>query len=97
MSTCATPAEVHEESAWQLSGSVQLRPEPFGALAYDFHTRRLSFLKSLELVSVVRELAGRASVGEALDAAMVSPSERPAYLAALQSLAAGGLIKERAA
>ena len=26
---------------WALSGQVALRPEPFGALAYDFDTRRL--------------------------------------------------------
>ncbi len=97
MSSRAVPTVVREESAWQLADSVELRPEPFGALAYDFHTRRLSFLKSLELVTVVRELAGWASVGEALDAAEVSSSERSTYLAALGSLAAGGLIKERAA
>lgn len=97
MTARVAPTAVREEGAWQLSDSVELRSEPFGALAYDFHTRRLSFLKSLELVTVVRELAGRASVGEALDAAEVTPSDRPAYLAALESLAAGGLIKERAA
>jgi len=28
--------------AWRLDGSVALRPEPFGALAYHFGTRRLS-------------------------------------------------------
>ena len=46
-----------------LSGSVALRPEPFGALAYDFHTRRLSFLKSPQLVDVVRRLADAADRG----------------------------------
>ena len=41
---------------WRLDGSVALRPEPFGALAYHFGTRKLSFLKTPELVDVVRRL-----------------------------------------
>ena len=33
--------------AWQRAAAVvALRPEPFGALAYDFTSRRLSFLKT---------------------------------------------------
>jgi putative mycofactocin binding protein MftB len=31
---------------WQVGRGVALRPERFGALAYSFDTRRLSFLKS---------------------------------------------------
>jgi putative mycofactocin binding protein MftB len=31
---------------WALDPQVALRPEPFGALAYNFTTRRLSFLKT---------------------------------------------------
>ncbi|WP_082749072.1 mycofactocin biosynthesis chaperone MftB [Nocardioides jensenii] len=91
-----TPLAVREQSAWQLSGSVELRPEPFGALAYDFDTRRLSFLKSPALVAVVRALSGCSSVAEALDSTEVPDAQRPAYLAALHDLATGGLIKERA-
>ena len=56
------------EQAWRLSDSVSLRPEPFGAMAYDFATRRLSFLKSRPLVAVVELLAGCATVEEALEA-----------------------------
>ncbi len=36
-----------------LDGRVALRPEPFGALAYHFGTRRLSFLKTRKLLAVV--------------------------------------------
>ncbi|MDP3894258.1 mycofactocin biosynthesis chaperone MftB [Nocardioides sp.] len=97
MSAPTTPFAVQEEGAWRLSSSVELRPEPFGALAYDFHSRRLSFLKSPALVAVVRALSGCSSVAEALDSAEVPDAQRPAYVAALQDLAAGGLIKERAA
>ena len=42
---------------WQKSRSVALRPEPFGALVYHFGNRKLSFLKSKQLVSVVEALA----------------------------------------
>ena len=86
---------MQEREAWRLSGSVALRPEPFGALAYDFHTRRLSFLKTPRLVDVVRRLGDSADVGTALTDAGVPAAERPAYLAALTTLASGGLIEER--
>ena len=32
--------------AYRLNPAVSLRPEPFGALAYHFGNRRLSFLKT---------------------------------------------------
>ena len=41
------------DRAWRLNRQVALRPEPFGALAYHFGTRRLSFLKSRTLLAVV--------------------------------------------
>ena len=44
------------DEPWTLSPSVALRPEPFGALAYHFGNRKLSFLKRPELVAVVRGL-----------------------------------------
>ncbi len=83
--------------AWRLSGSVALRPEPFGALAYDFHTRQLSFLKTPTLVTVVRGLGDHSTVGSALDAAGVEAGERAAYLSALGTLARTGLIEEQVA
>ena len=86
---------VHEAAAWRLSDSVVLRPEPFGALAYDFHTRRLSFLKTPTLVDVVRRLGESSTVGDALTGAGVAERERSAYLLALGALADGGLIEER--
>lgn len=86
-----------ETQAWQLSDSVELRPEPFGALAYDFNTRQLSFLKTPTLVVVVRGLATSPDVATALTDAGVTPSERAGYLAALENLATSGMIQERAA
>ena len=80
------------EQAWRLSDSVSLRPEPFGAMAYDFATRRLSFLKSRPLVAVVELLAGCATVEEALAAAGIPDGQRPRYLRALEELAASGIL-----
>jgi putative mycofactocin binding protein MftB len=88
---------MQEAQAWRLNDSVALRPEPFGALAYDFATRRLSFLKTPKLVDVVRKLGTSPDVATALAAAGVTDEERGAYLAALDALARGGLIQERAA
>ena len=79
----------------ELHPQVALRPEPFGALAYDFHTRRLSFLKTPTLVDVVRRLGDSTTVGDALSGAGVAERERSAYLLALGTLADGGLIEER--
>ena len=82
------------ERAWALSPQVALRPEPFGALAYHFGTRRLSFLKTPELVDVVRNLAS-GTVRDALVVSGVPESHWPAYARALEGLAAGGMITRR--
>ena len=82
---------------WVLNPQVALRPEPFGALAYHFGTRRLSFLKSLELVKVVEALGDRDSALDACRSAGVGEAELPRYERALATLAASGMIEERAA
>lgn len=83
---------------FRLSPRVGLRPEPFGALAYHFDTRRLVFLKSPDLVELVRSLADHDSVQAAVDSASVRlPTRRGPYLAALASLAESGVIEEIAA
>lgn len=79
--------------AWRLSPSAALRPEPFGALAYHFGNRRLTFLKRHDLVEVVRSLADHRDVRSALTAAGVPEAQWPGYLAALQGLAAADLIR----
>ena len=73
---------------------MQLRPEPFGALAYDFSTRRLSFLRSPLLAQVVDALADHQSASAAVRA--IVPEERqPAFLRALETLAVAGTIQRR--
>ncbi|MEO3935722.1 mycofactocin biosynthesis chaperone MftB [Dermatophilaceae bacterium Soc4.6] len=81
--------------AWCLSESVSLRPEPFGALAYDFRTRRLSFLKTPALVEVVRLLGESPCVADALVGAGVDASEHASYARALRTLADSGILTPR--
>jgi putative mycofactocin binding protein MftB len=80
------------DSAWRLHPQVALRPEPFGALAYHFGNRRLSFLKTRKLVAVVEGLAEHGSVRAALESASVTREEEAAYVSALKRLAAGHMI-----
>ena len=83
------------ERPWQLDPQVSVRPERFGALLYHFGTRRLSFLKSPALLTVVSSLGEAPSAREACRAAGVTGAELPAYAAALATLAASQMIRER--
>jgi mycofactocin biosynthesis protein MftB len=80
---------------WRRARSVALRPEPFGALVYHFGTRKLSFLKSKTLVSVVESLADHPSASAALVACEVPDAQRPAYVQALADLARSSMIERR--
>jgi mycofactocin biosynthesis protein MftB len=79
---------------YRLSPRVGLRPEPFGALAYHYDTRRLVFLKSNDLVDLVRSLERHDSAAAAIDA-LVDPStsRRSTYLTALASLCDSGVVE----
>ncbi len=83
--------------SYRLASSISLRPEPFGALVYDFTTRRLSFLKTPELVAVVQGLAEQPDAAAAVAAAGVRPDEHPSYLKALAGLLRAGTIEPRPA
>jgi len=80
---------------WQLHPQVSVRPERFGALLYHFGTRRLSFLKSPALLTVVRGLGDASSAREACARAGVTEAELPAYAAALATLASSQMIRAR--
>ncbi|BCL23550.1 mycofactocin biosynthesis chaperone MftB [Streptomyces tuirus] len=88
--TAPTTAALDMAVPYRLNPSVALRPEPFGALAYHFGNRRLSFLKAPELVELVRGLDRHPSVGHAL--AGVPEARRAVFLRALASLAAADMI-----
>ncbi|HEV3267011.1 MAG TPA: mycofactocin biosynthesis chaperone MftB [Acidimicrobiales bacterium] len=79
---------------WRLSDMVSLRDEAFGALAYHHVTRRLVFLKSRELVDVVRRLGDFDSADDAV-AALVAPDQYERYVAALATLEKSALISGR--
>ena len=83
------------DAPYRISGSVSVRPESFGALVYDFHTRRLSFLKTRALVRVVEALADQPDVHGALEVAEVPAHQREQYLKALAGLAQAGTITAR--
>jgi putative mycofactocin binding protein MftB len=83
------------DRAYRLNPAATLRLEPFGALAYHFGNRRLTFLKSPQLVTVVRLLDGHDSAADALEAAGVPADERARYAAALAALADSEVIDAR--
>lgn len=83
------------DEAWRLSPSVELRPEPFGALAYHFGNRKLTFLKRPELVRLVRCLGEHPDVRSAMTAAEIPESRWDAFESALQGLADTDMIRPR--
>jgi mycofactocin biosynthesis protein MftB len=93
--TGASAGAFDPDRPYRLSSSVSVRPESFGALVYDFHTRRLSFLKTKPLVHVVTALEHHDDVHGALVDAGVAESDRDQYLRALAGLAQAGTITPR--
>jgi putative mycofactocin binding protein MftB len=83
------------DRALALHPQVALRPEPFGALAYHYDTRRLVFLKHPDVVRVVRALAHHATVADALAACQIAPARYPAFERALTSLIESEMLHDR--
>jgi putative mycofactocin binding protein MftB len=77
---------------YRLDPDVALRPEPFGALAYHYGSRRLTFLRSPLLAELVRRLGDFGSVDAALDE-LVPEAQHPAFRKALGSLADSHFIR----
>jgi putative mycofactocin binding protein MftB len=91
----ATPDAASEavlDARLGLSPSVALRPEPFGALAYHFGNRRLTFLKRPELVALVRNLNGSRTTREALADSAIPADQWTAYAEALQALVVAEML-----
>lgn len=80
---------------YRLDPQVALRPEPFGALAYHYGNRRLTFVRAVELVDLLNELARHESLDDALAASPVPPARWPAFRNALAALAASEVIVAR--
>jgi mycofactocin biosynthesis protein MftB len=90
-----TTGQFDADLPWRKARSVALRPEPFGALAYHFGNRKLSFLKSQALVTVVQSLADHPTAAATLSACGVAENQRPAYERALADLARSEMIERR--
>ncbi|MEM9131091.1 MAG: mycofactocin biosynthesis chaperone MftB [Actinomycetota bacterium] len=80
-------AEAIAGGRWRLHPRVALRPEPFGALAYHYGNRRLNFLRSPDLVTVVESLGDAPSVIDTLEACAIDPRRHQAFTRALAALA----------
>ncbi|MET0729504.1 MAG: mycofactocin biosynthesis chaperone MftB [Acidimicrobiales bacterium] len=85
------------DGPWKLHPQVALRPEPFGALAYHYGTRRLTFLRSPELVELVRHLGDHGSLEDALRASTIDERRWPSYRTALRALVQSELLVPSAA
>lgn len=56
------------DDRYRLADGVAIRPERFGGLVYDYHTRRLYFIHSHHVAALVGELTGDEPLGDALAA-----------------------------
>jgi putative mycofactocin binding protein MftB len=83
------------DGRFELAPDVGLRDERFGALAYHYGNRRLTFLNDRRLVDAVRRLAAADSLAAALGAADVPVAQQPAFAVALGRLADAGVIRPR--
>jgi putative mycofactocin binding protein MftB len=95
VSTDPLRRDFDEHRAWTLRPTVSLRRESFGALAYDFESRRLSFLKHSMLVKVVEALPTAPTASSACEAVGVPDDVRGPIIRALAHLADKGMIVER--
>ena len=85
--------------AYELSPSVSVREEDFGALLYHFGTRRLSFVTSRRLLGVVLALPIAPSAAAACASSFhdepAQPGERAAVEAGLAALVRTGMLVAR--
>ena len=79
----------------ELDPQVSLRPEPFGALAYHYGTRRLVFLKHHDVVAVARRLAAHESLAATLQACGIAESRWPSFAKAFATLSESEIVRER--
>ena len=81
----------------ELDPQVALRPEPFGALAYHYGTRRLVFMKHRDVVAVAQQLASHPSLSATLAACGIAESRWPSFAKAFASLNESEIVRERTA
>jgi putative mycofactocin binding protein MftB len=79
---------------YELHPDVGLRREAFGAIAYHYGSRRLTFLKSVSLVDLLEALPRYGSARACVEA-HAGPSKSEALERALSGLATSGVIRAR--
>jgi putative mycofactocin binding protein MftB len=79
---------------YRLHPQVVIRPESFGALAYHFGNRRLTFFNSKAMVMLVAGLGDHPSAAAALDALGVDAEGRRRYEDSLARLVESEVICE---
>jgi mycofactocin biosynthesis protein MftB len=77
---------------YRISPAVTLRPEPFGALAYHFGQRRLTYLAATDLVAVLDEMQDERTAADAMAAVGVPAERRPSIQHALANLLERGVL-----
>ena len=82
-------------TAYALDGQVALRPEPFGALAYHYGNRRLTFLRDPALVALVQDLDRYDDLDTALAASGIPDRRWPAFRRAVAALADAEVLRAR--
>ena len=80
---------------YELDPQVALRPEPFGALAYHYGNRRLTFLRSPDLVALVQGLAAHESLDAALEASTIERRRWPSFRTAVAALIESEVVRVR--
>jgi len=80
------------EQPWHLHPRVSLRIEPFGALAYHYENRRLSFLRAPELVTLLESLGEHPSARQAFTRSGIDRRRWPSFEGALAALAESEVI-----
>ena len=83
------------DASLDLHPQVALRPEPFGALAYHYDTRRLVFLKHPDVVRVVQALADHETVAATLTACDIDERRWASFDRALTSLYESEMLHDR--
>ena len=83
------------ETPLELDPQVALRPEPFGALAYHYGTRRLVFMKHTDVVAVAQQLAEHPSLSATLRSCGIAESRWPSFEKAFVSLNESEIVRER--
>lgn len=78
-----------------LAPSVAMRPEGFGALLYDYNSRRLTFIKDPDLASLIGRLDGHTTLENARSRSGVPEQRASELMQAVATLEARGTLMRK--